>query len=102
LAKSLDKVALPWQTNSVGQAFGVAVWHCCNRPIYWSIPLGATWVGYVSEVKERIESNARSCEMLFEIYFQRNNTMYQFDLVKLVQRMQYQVLSGRLEDCSFP
>ena len=52
----------------------------------WTIPLGATWVDYVPEVNERIESDARRGEMLFEIYFQTNNTIYQFELVKLVQR----------------
>ena len=84
--RSLDTMALPWQTNSVGQAFGYAVWQCCTRPINWSIPLGATWVDYIPEVNDRIESHARRGEMLFEIYFQTNNTIYQFDLVKLVQR----------------
>ena len=73
-------MSLPWQH------FGYAVWQCCTRPANLEVPIGATWVDYVSEVNDVIEANARRGVLLFEIFFQTNDTVYQFDLVRLVQR----------------
>ena len=70
----------------MGHPFGYAVWQCCTRPPKAEIPIGATWVDYVPEVNDMIEANARRGVMLFEIFFQTNTTVYQFDLVNLVQR----------------
>ena len=50
------------------------------------IPVGATWVDYVPEVNDRIEANARQGTFAFEIFVETNVTVYQFDLVKSIQR----------------
>ena len=62
------------------------VWQCCTREPNMRIPVGATWVDYVPEVNDRIEANARQGTFAFEIFFEANMTMYQFDLVKSIQR----------------
>ena len=50
------------------------------------IPVGATWVDYVPEVNDMIETNARQGIFAFDIFFEANCTMYQFDLAKSIQR----------------
>ena len=64
----------------------VLVWQCCTREPNMRIPVGATWVDYVPEVNDRIEANARQGTFAFEIFFETNVTVYQFDLVNSTQR----------------
>ena len=64
----------------------VPVWQCCAREPNMRIPVGATWIHYAPEVNDRIEANARQGTFAFEIVFEANMTMCQFDLVKSIQR----------------
>ena len=77
----------PWKTASMGmQAHRpLALWQCCTRYANNSIPIGATWVDYIPEVNDTIETNARQGIWRFDIYFPTNDTLYSFNLLAMTQ-----------------
>ena len=55
----------------------LALWQCCTRYANNSIPIGATWVDYIPEVNDTIETNARQGIWWFDIYFPTNPLQFQ-------------------------
>ena len=62
-----------------------ALWQCCTRYANNAIPIGATWVDYIPEVNDTIETHARQGLWLFDIHFQTNDTVYSFNLLSMTQ-----------------
>ena len=77
----------PWQSAAMPmQAHRpLALWQCCTRYANNSIPIGATWVDYIPEVNDTIETNARQGILWFDIYFPTNDTVYSFNLLAMTQ-----------------
>ena len=58
----------------------LALWQCCTRHANKWVPIGGTWVDYIPEVNDTIETNALQRIWCFDIYFPSNNTVYRFNL----------------------
>ena len=80
----------------------VAIWQCCTRSPHPWVPLGATWVDYVPDINDIIESRAREGNWVFELYFETNDTVYVFDLVLMVQRNKTTGRERALRRCVTP
>ena len=77
----------PWKTVSMGMQahHPFALWQCCTRYANNAIPIGATWVDYIPEVNDTIETNARQGIWWFDIHFPTNDTVYSFNLLAMTQ-----------------
>ena len=77
----------PWKTASMTMQahHPFALWQCCTRYANNAIPIGATWVDYIPEVNDTIETHARQGLWLFDINFQTNDTVYSCNLLAMKQ-----------------
>ena len=80
----------------------LALWQCCTRYADNSIPIGATWVDYIPQVNDTIETFAGQGKSSFDIYFKTNDTFYRFDLLAMTQINSKTGAVRRLRRCVVP
>ncbi len=95
---------LPWKTAAMGmQAHRpLALWQCCTRYADNSIPIGATWVDYIPQVNDTIETYAGQGKWSFVIHFKTNDTFYRFNLLAMTQTNSKTGAVRRLRRCVVP
>jgi len=79
-----------------------ALWQCCTRYANIAIPIGATWVDYIPEVNDRIETNARQGIWCFDIHFPTNDTVYSFNLLAMMQTNSKTRVERSMRRCIVP